>query len=96
MAVSAEVASYNISLFRPSLPSRPLVLERTGQPQHRGLIPPTLLEECVGSVTSHRELMNVEGICETEPTVYSPFKHLEMKITKAALSPDQNFGDPVC
>ena len=26
-----------------------------------------------GSLTSHTELINIEGICEMEPTVYSPY-----------------------
>ena len=26
------------------------------------------------SLTSHRELMNIEDICETGPTVYSPYR----------------------
>ena len=34
---------------------------------------PTLFEKCVGSLTSHIELINMEGICETGPTVYSPY-----------------------
>ena len=33
----------------------------------------TLFEWCVGSLTSHIELMNVEGICEMGPAVYSPY-----------------------
>ena len=37
----------------------------------------TLLEWCVGSLTSHIELMNMEGICKTGPAVYSPYPRLE-------------------
>ena len=33
-----------------------------GQPQHRETSRPTLFEECVGSLTSHIELINMEGI----------------------------------
>ena len=37
-----------------------------------GTSSPTLLEYCVGCLTSHRELMNIKDICETRLTVYSP------------------------
>ena len=54
-----------------------------GQLKHwPGISYPTLLEYC--SLTSHIELMNMEGICETGPTVYIPyprrlkFNHLQL------------------
>ena len=56
-----------------SPPSRPLLLERTGQTQHRGLYPLLFSNACVGSLMSHRELTDMEDICETGPTVYSPY-----------------------
>ena len=31
------------------------------------------LNECVGSLTSHREIINMEDICEKGSTVYSPY-----------------------
>ena len=34
---------------------------------------PTLLEYCVGSLTSHKELMNMDDIWEMGPTVSSPY-----------------------
>ena len=36
-------------------------------------IPYSYSNSYVGSLTSHRKLMNTEGICETGPTVYSPY-----------------------
>ena len=33
---------------------------------------PYSFEQCVGSLTSHIELTNTEGNCETGPTAYSP------------------------
>ena len=36
--------------------------QHTGQPRHRETSRPTLFEECVGSLTSHIELINMEGI----------------------------------
>ena len=63
---------------------------------------PTLYEECVGSLTSHR-FITCARACETGPTVYRPYpRRLESQtvcrssadvITKAALSP-QLFKDP--
>ena len=38
-----------------------------------GTSSPTLLELCVGSLTSYRELMNMEVICETGPPAYRPY-----------------------
>ena len=42
-------------------------------PSLPGTSSPTLLKKCVGSLTFHRELMNLEDICETGPTVYCPY-----------------------
>ena len=42
-----------------------------GQPQHRELHP--LSEQCVGSLTSDMEIINMEAMCETGPTVYSSY-----------------------
>ena len=64
------------AFLETSLPRSPLLLERTHSQRTAatpGTSSPTLLEYCVGSLTSHRELMNVEDICETGPTVYSPY-----------------------
>ena len=61
---------------------------------------PTLYEECVGSLTSHR-FITCARACETGPTVYRPYpRRLESQTvcrcyTKAALSP-QLFKDPGC
>ena len=38
---------------------------------NRNFIPPLL--ECVGSLTFHRELLNTEDMCETGPTISSPY-----------------------
>ena len=65
-----------------------------------GTSSPTLLEWCVGSLTSHRELTNMEDICETGPTVYRPYPRRLESLTicgcnyklKAALFP-QLFKD---
>ena len=50
----------------------------------------------MGSLTPHIELLNKEGICETVPTVYSPYpRRLEPiadVIIKAALSPQLREG----
>ena len=37
---------------------------------------PTLFKWCVGSLTSHIERINMEGICETRLAVYSPYLHI--------------------
>ena len=42
---------------------------------------PTLLESCVGSLTSHIELISKEGICETGPTVSSPYLRRLVNLT---------------
>ena len=60
---------------------------------------PTLYEECVGSLTSHRFIACARA-CETGPTVYRPYpRRLESQtadvIRKAALSP-QLFKDAEC
>ena len=47
------------------------LLTHKGQPQHRELH--ALLFSRVGSSTSHIEIINMKGICETGPTVYSPY-----------------------
>ena len=69
------MASYTTSPFR-DITAKPAtsVMERTGQLQHRELsTSPTLIEWCVRFLSSHaQELMNIEDICETGPTVYSP------------------------
>ena len=62
------------AFLETSPPSRPLPSagkNRTATTP--GTSSPTLLEQCVGSLTSHGELMNIEGICETGPMVYSPY-----------------------
>ena len=49
--------------MRLSLCEAPTLKEQhKGQPQHRETSRPTLFEECVGSLTSHIELINMEGI----------------------------------
>ena len=40
--------------------------QHKGQPQHRETSRPTLFEECVGSLASHIELINMEGIVRRE------------------------------
>ena len=52
-------------------PTPPIPLQRKATTP--GTSCPTLFEQCVGSLTSHIELINMEGICETQPTVYSPY-----------------------
>ena len=39
-----------------------ILQEREGQPQERETSRPTLYEQCVGSLTSHVEILNMEGI----------------------------------
>ena len=36
--------------------------QHNGQPQHRETSRPTLFEQCVGCLTSHIEVINMEGI----------------------------------
>lgn len=47
----------------------------------------------MGSLTPHIELINMEGICQTVPTVYSPY--LGRKYSCIAL-PDLYFYQPLC
>ena len=65
-----------------------------------GTMYPTLYEECVGSLTSHR-FITCARACETGPMAYRPYpRRLESLtfvdvITKTALSP-QLVKDPEC
>ena len=45
--------------------------QRTATTQ--GTLSLTLLEQCVGYLTCHRELMNMEVTCETGPPAYRPY-----------------------
>ena len=66
------------------------------KPDHNtGNYVPYSYKQCVGSLTSHRVIMN-KG-CETGPTIYRPYPRRPFAdiITKAALSP-QLIKDPEC
>ena len=72
----------------------PIYSERTATTP--GTSSPTLLEYCVGSLTSHRELMNMEDICETGPTVYSPYpRRLESLIICGCNYKGSNFSSVI-
>ena len=60
MAVFAYVATYTKSLFRNITPSQ-ILLERWTATTP-GTSRPTLYEQRVGSLTSHVEILNMEGI----------------------------------
>ena len=75
VTVSAMVSSYTTSLFR-DITAKPATSagENRTATKHQGLHPLLFSNSvCMGSLTSHRELMNIEDICEMGPTVYSPY-----------------------
>ena len=51
-----------------------------GQPQHRELHALLFSNSAtLNSVSSHIELINMEGICETGPTVYRPYPRRQIE-----------------
>ena len=69
------MASYTTSLFRDITAKPALLLERTGQPQHRGIYP-LLFSNSVWVLsrpTGNSVINRMKDICETGPTVYSPY-----------------------
>ena len=75
-ALGKVLLTYGTSLFRDFTPSRSLLLETTHSQRTAttpGTSSPSLLEYCVGSLTSRRELVNRKDICETGSMVYSPY-----------------------
>ena len=58
---------YHLSLYLPSNTSQSTATHQELHALH-------FFEQCVGSLKSHIEFINVESICETGPTVYSPYQ----------------------
>ena len=87
--------SVHIRSHPPTHPRNPSMNVKNRRPDHNtGNYVPYSCEQCVGSLTSHKVIMN-KG-CETGPTIYRPYPRrldsLTIIITKAALSP-QLFKD---
>ena len=76
MAVSAQVVSYTTSLFR-EITAKPATSagENTlvKDSHNTGNFIPYSSRIVCELLASHRELMNIEDICETGPTVCTPY-----------------------
>ena len=60
------MASYTTSLFRNITPSRPHFARERRTATTPGTLRPSLYEQCVGSLTSHVKILNMEGIVRLE------------------------------
>ena len=67
--LAAAIGPYSIS---PTHPLNPSMSVKDRRPDHNtGNYVPYSCEQCVGSLTSHKVIMN-KG-CETGPTIYRPY-----------------------